>query len=368
MIMEILASIILAFALLQLMVALVNFIFAETMKTPFQQYDELVSILVPARNEANNIEYLIRSVLHQGYPHFELIVCDDQSEDQTAAIVAQYAQHDQRIQLIQTKALPEGWLGKNHACHTLSQHAKGDYLLFLDADVMITGNLVHRAIGHMKKHQLALLSIFPRQIMKSAGEFKTVPVMNFILLTLLPLILVRKSMFDSLAAANGQFMFFDAETYHKNQPHALLRGNKVEDIAIARLLKKRQYRIACQATEHQVSCRMYRNYKEAVRGFSRNIAAYFGNSKVMAFMFWLLTTLSLVPFLYSSSWKFMVACLITIIATRILVIVTSKQPLFNTLKYLPQQQWAMGQFILESIRHQYKKQEIWKGRNISSSR
>jgi hypothetical protein len=366
--MEALAWFILAFTLLQLLVALMNFLFSERMKNELPNHEALVSILIPARNEADHIEHLIQSVQQQEYQHFELIICDDQSEDHTAELVKTCQLTDQRIRLIHTEQLPEGWLGKNHACHTLSLQAKGDYLLFIDADVTISGNLIARTIRHMNQYKLKLISIFPRQIMLSKGELKTVPVMNYILLTLLPLILVRKSNFSSLAAANGQFMFFEAKTYHAIKPHALQRGNKVEDIAIARMLKQQHCRISCQAAEQQISCRMYQNYNEAVQGFSRNIAAYFGNSKVVASLFWIVTTLGLIPVLFTLHWQYTVLYLLAYLLTRLLVVLTSAQPLAGTLKYTLHQQLAMGQFILHSLRHQYNKQEFWKGRNISSSR
>lgn len=363
--MEILALIILALTLIQLLVALANFLFSERMKISIGNQEALVSILVPARNESGNIATLIRSVRLQEYQNFELIVCDDQSDDDTAEIVKELVQLDQRVRLIQTSSLPHGWLGKNHACFTLSQHARGKYLLFLDADVVIEGSLIGRLIRHMQHFRLSLISIFPKQMMQSSGEYKTVPVMNYILLTLLPLMLVRISHFSSLSAANGQCMFFNAETYQKIQPHALLRNNKVEDIAIARMLKKEKLLISCQASEKQISCRMYQNYSEAIQGFSRNISAYFGQSNILAALFWLLTTLGIIPILLTGNWYFMLAYLFASIIIHILVIITSNQPLGSTLKFLPHQQLAMGQFIFQSILHQYNRKENWKGRNIS---
>ena len=245
--MEYLAWFILLFIVLQFMVALANGLFAGRMDTPTTDNQPLVSILVPARNEEQQIEMLIRSVIGQNYSNFELIVCDDQSEDQTAQIVQKLIQKDHRIQLINKSELPLGWLGKNHACYTLANKAVGEYLLFLDADVNIKDDIIAQAVAYQKRHQLSLISIFPKQIMKSNAEKKIVPVMNYILLSLLPLILVRITNFSSLAAANGQFLFFSAQKYHELNPHEKERSNKVEDIAIARLFKKNKHKISCHA-------------------------------------------------------------------------------------------------------------------------
>src|SRR5690606_28081384 len=134
--------------------------------------------------------------------------------------------------------LPKGWLGKNNACHNLAQHAKGKYLLFLDADVRVGDSIIKNTVSFTKKHKLGLLSIFPMQIMETLGEQSTVPNMNYILLSLLPLLLVRNTNFSSLAAANGQFMHFHAEIYPQTLPHQRMKNSKVEDIKIARFYKK----------------------------------------------------------------------------------------------------------------------------------
>ena len=362
--MEYLAWFILSFIVLQFLVALINFLFAEKMNTPWTGDLPLVSILVPARNEEHNIEKLIRSVIEQNYSNFELIVCDDQSEDRTAEIVQKFIQSDQRIQLIQKSELPDGWLGKNHTCHTLAEKAVGEYFLFLDADVRIENDIISQTIAHQKRHQLSLISIFPKQNMTSNAEKKTVPIMNYILLSLLPLILVRKTNFASIAAANGQFMFFHAQKYRALNPHEKVRSNKVEDIAIARLYKQNKHRISCLANHSGVTCQMYQSYYEAVNGFSRNIAAYFGNSLFLALFFWIVTTFGFLFIIVYLNWLYLLLFLLLYLATRIIVSLTSHQSVADNLRFVFHQQLAMGQIILQSIKHQIKKQQQWKGRNI----
>lgn len=93
-----------------------------------------------------------------------------------------------------------------------------------------------------------------------------------------------------MAAANGQFMFFDALHYKQINPHAAVRNNKVEDIAIARLYKQAQLGVACLLGNNTITCRMYTNFNEACNGFAKNVLQFFGGSALIAFLFLMVTT------------------------------------------------------------------------------
>ncbi|PKP35170.1 MAG: glycosyl transferase family 2, partial [Bacteroidetes bacterium HGW-Bacteroidetes-15] len=192
----------------------------------------LVSVLIPARDEEQNIGKLLSGIIKQTYWNIEVIVYDDQSIDKTSVIVEEFSSADNRISLLKSNGLPKGWLGKNHACHVLAQSAKGDYLLFLDADVMVSPHFIENAVYYAQRKRIVLLSMFPRQELQSLGEKLVVPSMNWILLSLLFLRLVRWSKRRSLAAANGQMMMFDAKVYRDNQWHEQVKSSPVEDISI----------------------------------------------------------------------------------------------------------------------------------------
>src|ERR1035437_3764797 len=232
------------FTIAGFLVAAANFIFRPVLPKGKLLFDDLVSILIPARNEENNIGNILDDLLHQDYKNIEILVFNDQSTDRTANIVMTYAKQDPRITLINSGGLPDGWLGKNYACYSLAKNAKGVYFLFLDADVRISNDIIIRSISYATQYELGLFSIFHRQIIKTIGEKATVPVMNYILLSLLPLILVRKSKRASFAAANGQFMFFNSIVYKLFDPHEIMKHNKVEDIAISRFLKMKNIKVA----------------------------------------------------------------------------------------------------------------------------
>ncbi len=352
------------FAIVQLLVAFINYLKPETLVRSDLQTDALVSVLIPARNEENNIGKLLQDLTRHSYRNLEIIVFDDESSDRTAEVVQEFAAKDSRIRLISSNGLPDGWLGKNFACHTLSTNAKGSYYLFLDADVRIHGDLVYDSLGFMRKHNLGLMSVFPSQIMQSPGEKATVPVMNLVLLSLLPLRLVRNSTRSSFAAANGQFMLFDAPCYQKMQPHEKMKGKRVEDIEISRWYKKNGIRIACLAGVEEVRCRMYPGYREAVNGFSRNVIQFFGGSGFLAVLYGLTTILGIVPIMITMSIRYVVYFILIHVLRRIFISLTSNQSIADNLIYAVPQQLSLLIFIIRAIVIEKKGGIVWKERSV----
>jgi glycosyltransferase involved in cell wall biosynthesis len=358
------AYFVLAFTSLQLLVSFANLLFRERLRKGQIKNNPLVSVLIPARNEEENIGNILKDLLVQDYGNIEIVVFNDQSDDKTASIVLEYAKLDKRINLINSAGLPQGWLGKNFACHNLSQSAKGDYFLFLDADVRTSEGIISNSLVFIERYDLALMSIFPRQIISSFGEKITVPNMNYILLSLLPLVLVRKLSFPSMAAANGQFMMFNSKIYKSIYPHELMKGNKVEDIEIARFLKKKKFRIACLTGDKTIMCRMYPGLREAVNGFSKNVTAFFGNSLLVSLIFWITTTFGFIPVLSAMPAIVFTIYISAYLTTRIFISVTSEQNLImNLLLFIPQQ-ISCGLFIYKAFTNRLLKDYQWKGRSI----
>lgn len=361
--MIILAYFVVAFTIIQLAVAVVNLFFETYLPPALTGNDELVSVLIPARNEEKNIGLLLSDLIKQDYRNIEIIVFNDQSEDRTAEIVTEYTNRDNRIRLIDSGTLPVGWLGKNFACHSLALQAIGKYFLFLDADVRVGADLIGRALSFSKKHSTGLISIFPQQIILSAGERITVPNMNYILLSLLPLVLVRKLKFPSLSAANGQFMFFRSDSYNYVMPHKEMKAEKVEDISIARLYKRKAHKVACLLGDGSLTCRMYAGFSESVNGFSKNVTAFFGNSFILALLFWLVTSFGFLPVLLAMPSIFPAYCGCYLL-TRIIISIASRQNIVYNLLFILPLQVSLGFFIFRAfINRNFKKFE-WKGRFI----
>ena len=138
--------------IIRLLVAIVNYLtFAYLPKVTPWAKEPYVSILIPARNEEENIGTLLEQLSTLEYSKFEIIVYNDHSADKTENIVKHWAALKPTIKIINGQKPPQGWLGKNYACHQLSQAATGHVLLFLDADVSVKKDFIKRSISHLQK-------------------------------------------------------------------------------------------------------------------------------------------------------------------------------------------------------------------------
>lgn len=237
-----------------------------------------VSVLVPARNEEASIGGCVASLLAQEYPLLEVLVLDDHSEDGTAAVVGAIERTDPRVRLVPGADLPEGWVGKSFACHQLSQAAKGDLLLFVDADTVHEPSSIGAAVAEMERTGAGLLSLIPHQIMRSFWERTFLPLLQFSTMCFLPFALVSRTRSPLLAMANGQFMLFRRSVYDDIGGHASVHAAMVEDVWLARAVKRRGHRLVVADGGRTVSCRMYTSFRAIWRGFSKNLCAGFGYS------------------------------------------------------------------------------------------
>lgn len=357
------------FALLRMLVAFTNWAGRLYFPKKYRLTSKpTVSILIPARNEEKNIGLLLDDLSKISYPQLEIIIYDDLSDDATLEIARQYVSRYPHIKVIKGEGPESQWLGKNYGCYKLAGAAHGDKLLFLDADVRVCPDLVEKALAYAEKYQLQLLSVFPKQIMPSWGSKLAVPLMNWILLSLLPLPLVRLTRFSSLSAANGQFMLFDSESYRQLQPHRVFRSHQVEDIAIARYFKSNRKKIATiLGSDHDIRCRMYDTLNEAVQGFSKNIFQFFGGSKILTFLFAILTTLAPLYLFIFEGITYGLIYLVIILFIRFFISRASKQSsILNMLLIIPQQ-FVFWKIIISAYKHHQQKNIIWKDRNISAS-
>jgi len=242
------------------------------------------SILVPARNEEKNIAVCLDHLLMQDYPDFEIIVLDDQSDDRTSEFVMRYTKHDHRVRYISGSDLPQGWNGKNWACHQLSQHATGNILIFTDADTMHGKLAVKKTIGRMQFHNLGILSSFPQQITVTFSEKLIVPVIELFVYGMLPLWLTFFSKRSSFSAANGQWIAFTKDAYFNSGGHEAVKTKIVEDVELMRLAKNQNIRAMTLAGTDLLYCRMYHSPAEVWRGFSKNFYGLTGNNPVLFFI------------------------------------------------------------------------------------
>jgi chlorobactene glucosyltransferase len=264
----------------------------------------LVSILVPARNEALRISPCLRSLIRQDYPNYEVIVLDDHSEDQTARIVSDLGFSRDPVsarRLLTGEPLPAGWTGKAWACQQLAAAARGSYLLFTDADTVHEPEALGAFIGHARDTDAGLLSAWPRQVTRTWSERAVIPLVYVLLLGALPhgiLIYLqhrpdkarrgRREWLRALGAANGQFMLFRRDVYELIGGHAAVRDHLVEDVVLGRLVAERTgdgiKLVNCDGSR-LVHCRMYESFADLWQGFTKNLRPAFSGSAVSFWVF-----------------------------------------------------------------------------------
>ncbi|MFC4355437.1 glycosyltransferase [Chryseomicrobium palamuruense] len=242
----------------------------------------LVSVLVPMRNEVRNVKGMVDSVKKQTYKHIEVFFLDDESTDGTSSALELAVRGDARFKVLQGKPKPEKWIGKVFACHQLSEAAKGDYLLFLDADVRIQPEAVERALGLMQQKNISLLSGFSRFILPTWLNKLLVPLQHFFVLFHLPILLANWTKWPPATAAHGGFMFFERSAYQAIGGHAVVKENIVEDVAISKRMKAEGYRMWIANITSVASCRMYETNAEVWQGFTKNIFNGIGRSIPLA--------------------------------------------------------------------------------------
>lgn len=238
-----------------------------------------VSVLIPARDEAHRIAPTIRSVLAQrGLANAEVLVLDDNSSDGTAAVVEAAAAGDPRLRILTGSALPPGALGKPHACAQLAAQARGEVLVFVDADVVLAPHAVAAAVAVMRgPDPLDLLSPWPRQVADDVVGRLIQPLQAWSWLTTLPLRVAERSRRPSMVAANGQFLLVEAAALARAGGWQAVSTAVLDDIGLARAVRNSGGRTGLADGSALATCHMYRNGRELFDGYRKSLWAAFGS-------------------------------------------------------------------------------------------
>lgn len=298
-----------------------------------------VSVLIPARNEEANIGACVEGFLSQNYDNFEILVLDDQSTDRTALIIEKFGEQHSEVQAIRGKPLPIGWLGKNWACHQLSQYANGEILIFTDADNCPAPNAITNTVAYMQKLELGFLSAFPEKLTVTLAEKLVVPVVDMFVYAGLPLWLTYFSRFPSLAAASGLWIAFTRDAYQQIGGHQAVSNQIVEDVELSRLAKKNGIRILTLAGTRVVSCRMYHSFSEVWGGFSKNLFGLVRYRTIPFFMLMLaLFTMCVLPYItvwFASLRELSIAAIVMNVVMRLVLSLKYRHPFFTSVVLHP---------------------------------
>ncbi|MBL6275717.1 glycosyltransferase [Micromonospora fiedleri] len=262
------------------------------------QTDERVSVLLPLRDEADRVTPCLRALLAQrGVPGLRIVVLDDGSTDGTAEVVRAVVGDDPRVTLLTGVAPPPGWLGKPHACWQLAGRVEtsADALVFVDADVVLAPYAVAAAVTELRAAGAELLSPYPKIVVRTVGDRLVQPLLQWLWLTFLPLRAMERSPRPSLAAAGGQFLVVDRAGYLRAGGHAAVADRVLEDIELARAVKRAGGRITLADGSRLASCRMYDSWPQLRDGYTKSLWATFGHPLAAALVVGLLLLLYTAP-------------------------------------------------------------------------
>lgn len=233
------------------------------------QSNPMVSVLVAARDEEQNIETCIRTMLDQDYPSFEVIVCNDRSTDRTGEIVRKIAEQDSRLRVVDITELPDGWMGKSHAMFKGIQQARGEYICMIDADCRQTSRrTLSVAVRYMRDNSAGMLSILP--VLENHGFWESViqPICGGIMMVWFKPDKVNNPA-KRQAYANGAFIMMTRETYQAIGTHEAIKGVLMEDMQFARIAKDKGLGLRVVRSRGLYLTRMYTNFSQIISGWTR---------------------------------------------------------------------------------------------------
>ncbi len=290
-----------------------------------------LSVLIPARNEAENIGAACAAVLASDDVDVELTVLDDGSTDATPAILA--AITDPRLRVATGGGLPSGWSGKQHACAALARLATHELLVFVDADVRLAPDALTRMAGFMARNDVALASGFPRQVTRSWSEILLLPLIHFLLLGYLPVVEMQRSVSPGLGAGCGQLFIARAAGYARAGGHAAIRASLHDGLMLPRAFRRAGLMTGLFDASRFATCRMYTDAAGVWEGLTKNATE--GMAKPLALPVWTAllgggAVLPAVLFLVKPAVLPGLACLCSL-ATRLILAWRFRQPVSSAL-------------------------------------
>jgi cellulose synthase/poly-beta-1,6-N-acetylglucosamine synthase-like glycosyltransferase len=262
-----------------------------------------ISVVIPAYNEEINIRDCVQAVLQSELANpnkLEIWIADDESQDRTGAIAQELAAIDARVKVISVPPRPQDrvWRGKNWACANAAPHATGEYLLFIDADVRLEPGAIAAAIAESKAHQCDLFSCAPEMICGCFAEWLVQPIMMSVLAVGFNFETVNDVNDLESAFAAGPFMLFKRDAYEKIGGHSAIAAEPVEDLELARSIKKNGFRLRYILGLGLVKVRMYQSFATLWEGWTKNF--YMGaqrNLGAILYFAFAMTSIFVMPWL-----------------------------------------------------------------------
>lgn len=332
----------------------------------------LVSVIIPARDEERMIESAVRGMLAQTYPALEVIVVNDRSIDGTGAILERLAREDERLVVVTGSEPPPGWLGKPAALYQGSLRARGELLLFVDADVLYAPDAILAAVAHFEERGAPMLTLLPHFEMHGFWEHVAMPNLPVFAFTVIPLWLINRSRLPFLGIGGGTGNLVRRDDYLTAGGHEALKVAVVDDVALGRLFRRSGFRTEIVLANDFISVRMYEGLGEIVRGFTKNMFAVLNRNYVTALLLLILGGIvHLLPYVLAlfGDWIAIATILVIGLTRLVLFIALRLSRIDNALFGHPLMVAVWGWILLRSLwLTGVRRQLEWRGRRYDASR
>lgn len=277
-----------------LLLVVLNSLTIRVVKNKLKSIPESVSVLIPMRNEEKNAQDCINSVLSQkGISSLEVLVLDDESTDKTLAILNGIP----TIKIINGQPTPQNWIGKLWACDQLVKQSKGEFLVFIDADVRLEDCAISSAISQMDKWDF--ISPYPKQIVSGLIQRIFQPLLQWSWLASVPLFISQRFSIKSMAIANGQFFIVKRSAYLACGGHESIKGEVLDDLMLARALLKSGFKGGVAEASQVAQCKMYDSNRQLFLGYQKSLHKAFGSILGAVVAITLLVSTGIIPIIGS---------------------------------------------------------------------
>jgi glycosyltransferase involved in cell wall biosynthesis len=367
--MRVVEALIFVTALGSLLTTIVNLLTAPRLRRGARPVSSpRVSVIIPARNEERIIERTMRAMLAQTYEALEVIVVDDRSTDSTGDILRALA--DPRLIVVHGAEPPPGWLGKPWALSQGSGRATGELLLFVDADVIYAPDAIAAAVADFATRGAALVAFFPQFELRGFWENVLMPNLAECVFSIVPLVIANRSRRPTLALGGGPGNLVSRQTYDAVGGHEALRGEIVDDVGLARLVRRSGERTEAVRADDLISLRMYHGFREIVEGFTKNSFAAFNRRYEATIVVTVVVLIAnLLPYVMALRGdRIAIATVIAAVAMRLLVSAAFRYRLDVALVAQPFMAVVWSWIMLRSMWITgIKRQLAWRGRSYDSA-
>ena len=266
----------LLFCIVALLITILN-VFSIVTPRSGGQITQKVSVLVPLRDEEENAVAIVETLAAQeNLSDAEFLILNDNSTDKSYDLVTATVRGDSRFKILQGSALPDGWLGKPWALEQLSQSARGEMLICIDADVRLSKTAIAAAVDSMHKHSLDFFSPYPSQVARTFGERMIQPLLQWSWLSSVPLAIAKRSSNPSFAVANGQFFVLTKSALSQSGGYSSIKNEVLDDMQLARVLLRNKFKGTVGNGALIAQCHMYSSWSELRNGYAKSLWKGFG--------------------------------------------------------------------------------------------